>query len=56
MNCYFETKKGRCKYCLSIVLFEPGITSEKTKVQIFKFLLQVSLRFHFRGVMFKERL
>ena len=33
MNCYFGTKKGRCKYW-SIVLFESGITSEKTKVQI----------------------
>ena len=56
MNCYFETKIGRCKYWTSIVLFESGITSEKTKVQIFKFLLQVSFRYHFREVMFKERL
>ena len=54
MNCYFGTKKGRCKYWSSIVLFESGITSEETKVQIFKFLLQVSVRRHFRGVMFKE--
>ena len=56
MNWYFGTKKGRCKYWSSIVLFESGITSEETKVQIFKFLLQVSVRYHFRGVMFKERL
>ena len=56
MNWYFGTKKERCKYWLSIVLFESGITSEETKVQIFKFLLQVSVRYHFRGVMFKERL
>ena len=56
MNWYFETKKGRCKHWSSIVLFESGITSEETKVQIFKFLLQVSVRYHFRGVMFKERL
>ena len=56
MNCYFGTKKGRCKYCSSIVLFETGITSEKTKVQIFWFLLQISFRYHFRGAMFKERL
>ena len=55
MNCFFGTKKGRCKYWSSIVLFEPGIISEKTKVQIFKFLLQVSFRYHFRGVRFKER-
>ena len=54
MNWYFGTKKERCKYWLSIVLFESGITSEETKVQIFKFLLQVSVRCHFRGVMFKE--
>ena len=56
MNWYFGTKKGRCKYWSSIVLFESGITSEETKVQIFKFLLQVSVRYHFQGVMFKERL
>ena len=56
MNCFFGTKKGRCKYWSSIVLFESGIISEKTKVQIFKFLLQVSFRYHFRGVRFKERL
>ena len=60
MNWYFGTKKGRCKYWSSIVLFESGITSEETKVQIFKFLLQVlSVRHHFRRgggevVMFKE--
>ena len=54
MNCYFGTKKGRCKYCSSIVLFESGITSEKTKVQIFKFLSQVSLKYHFSGAIFKE--
>ena len=35
MNWYFGTKKGRCKYWSSIVLFESGITSEETKVQIF---------------------
>ena len=35
MKCYFGTKKGRCKYWSSVVLFESGITSEKTKVQIF---------------------
>ena len=34
MNWYFGTKKGRCKYWSSIVLFESGITSEETKVQI----------------------
>ena len=54
MNCYFGTKKGRCKYW-SIALFESGITSEKTKVQIFWFLLQISF-YHFRGAMFNERL
>ena len=56
MKCYLGTKKGRCKYWSSVVLFESGITSENTKVQIFKFLLQDSFRYHFRGVMFKERL
>ena len=56
MNWYFGTKKGRCKYWSSIVLFESGITSEETKAQIFNFLLKVSVRYHFRGVMFKERL
>ena len=56
MKCYFGTKKGRCKYWSSVVLFESGITSEKTKVQIFKFLLQDSFRYYFWGVMFKERL
>ena len=55
MNWYFGTKKGRCKYWSSIVLFQSGSTSKKIKVQIFKFLLQVSFRYHFRGVMFKER-
>ena len=55
MNWFFGTKKGRCKYWSSIVLFESGIISEKTKVQILKFLLQVSFRYHFRGVRFKER-
>ena len=55
MNWYFGTKKGRCKYWSSIVLFQSGSTSKKSKVQIFKFLLQVSFRYHFRGVMFKER-
>ena len=54
MNWYFGTKKGRCKYWSSIVLFESGITSEKTKVQIFKFLSQVSLKYHFSGAIFKE--
>ena len=53
---YFGTKKGSCKYWSSIVLFESGITSEETKVQIFFFLLQVSVRYYFQGVMFKERL
>ena len=56
MNWYFGTKKGRCKYWSSIVLFQSGSTSKKIKVQIFKFLLQVSFRYHFREVMFKERL
>ena len=55
MNWFFGTKKGRCKYWSSIVLFESVIISEKTKVQILKFLLQVSFRYHFRGVRFKER-
>ena len=55
INCYFGTKKGRCKYWSSIVLFQSGITSKKIKVQIFKFLLQVPFRYHFRGVMFEER-
>ena len=55
MNWYFGTKKGRCKYWSSIVLFQSGSTSKKIKVQILKFLLQVSFRYHFRGVMFKER-
>ena len=55
MNWYFGTKKGRRKYWSSIVLFQSGSTSKKIKVQIFKFLLQVSFRYHFRGVMFKER-
>ena len=55
MNWYFGTKKGRCKYWSSIVLFQSGSTSKKIKVQIFKFLLQDSFRYHFRGVMFKER-
>ena len=41
MNWYFGTKQWRCKYWSSIVLFERGIASEKTRVQIFKFLLQV---------------
>ena len=50
MNWYFGTKKGRCKYWSSIALFESGITSEETKVQIFKFLLQVSVGCHFRGM------
>ena len=52
----FGAKNGRCKYWSSIVLLESGITSEETKIQIFKFLLKVSVRYHFRGVMFKERL
>ena len=51
----FGAKNGRCKYWSSIVLLESGITSEETKIQIFKFLLKVSVRYHFRGVMFKER-
>ena len=55
INWYFGTKKVRCKYWSSIVLLESGITSEETKIQIFKFLLKVSVRYHFRGVMFKER-
>ena len=56
MNWYFRNKKGRCKYWSLIVLIESGITLEETKVQIFKFFLQVSFRCHFWGVMFKERL
>ena len=35
VNWYFGTKKGGCKYWSSIVLFESGITSEESKVQIF---------------------
>ena len=54
MNWYFGTKKGRCKYWSSIVLFESGITSEETKVQIFKFLLKVSVRYHFGGLCLKK--
>ena len=54
MNWYFQTKKGRCKYWSSIVLFESGITSEETKVQIFKFLLKVSVRYHFGGLCLKN--
>ena len=54
MNWYFGTKKGRCKYWSSIVLFESGITSEKTKVQIFKFLLQDSLGIIFGGLCLKN--
>ena len=54
MNYYFGTKKGRCKYWSSFVLFESGITSEKTKVQIFCFLLQVSFRHLFRGLCLKN--
>ena len=56
LNWYFGTKKWRWKYWSSIVLFESGITSEKTKVQIFKFLLKVSFGHHFWGIMFKEHL
>ena len=55
-NCYLRTKKGRCKYWSSIVLFEPGITSENTKFGFFLFLLEVSFRYHFRRFMFKEHL
>ena len=62
----FGTKQGRCKYWSSIVLLESGITSEKAKLRFFrkkkgvsfafKFLLEVSLRYQFRGFMFKEHL
>ena len=55
INCYFGTKKVRFKYWSSIVLFESGITSEKSKVQIFYFLLS-SFQVSFSGVMFKEHL
>ena len=48
----FELKKEG----VNIILFQSGITSENTKVQIFKFLLQVSFSYLFRGVMFKEHL
>ena len=54
MKCDFGTKKGRCKYWSSVVLFESGITSEKTKVQIFKFLLQDSLGIIFGGLCLKN--
>ena len=63
---YFGTKKERCKYWSSIVLLESGITSEKAKFRFFrkkkglsfafKFWLEVSLRYQFRGFMFKELL
>ena len=56
MNWYFGAKKRRCKYWSTIVLFESGVTSEETKVQIFYFLLKFSVRYHFRGFMFKDSL
>ena len=54
MNWYFRTKKARCKYWSSIALFESGITSEETKVQIFKFLLKVFVRYHFGRLCLKK--
>ena len=43
MNWFFGTKKGRCKYWSSIVLFESGIISEKFRFLNFccKFLLGI---------------
>ena len=35
-NCYFGTKRGRCKYWSSNVLLESGITSEKAKFRFFR--------------------
>ena len=46
MNWYFETKKERCKYWSSIVLFQSGFFNF-----CYKFLLGIT----FRGVVFKER-
>ena len=63
---YFGTKKEKCEYWSSIVLLESGITSEKAKFKFFrkkkgvsfafKFLPEVSVRYQFRGFMFKELL
>ena len=56
MNWYFGIKKGRCKYWPSIVLFDSGITLEKTKVQIFSFCYKFLSDIIFGGIMFKEHL
>ena len=56
MNCYFGTKKKRCKYWSSIVFFWVKNYFRKDQNSYFlNFLLQVSFRYHFQGVMFKER-
>ena len=47
VNYYLGTNKVRFKYWSSIVSFESGITSEKTKVQILGI-------YHFRGLYLKN--
>ena len=55
MNWYFGTKKEGVNIGHQLFFLSQELLQKRPKFRFFKFLLKVSFRHHFQGLMFKER-